>query len=75
MMTRLDADGDGKLTVDELAASRFARRMDPAAADLDHDGIVTADELGKAMPTFQRRRHDGQRADDNQADDAKPDAP
>jgi hypothetical protein len=50
MRERLDANGDGKLTPDELASSN--RRMsvdDPAAADENHDGDISLQELDKLM--------------------------
>lgn len=41
MFERFDADGDGRLTQDEVAAARAARI---AALDADGDGVVTRDE-------------------------------
>lgn len=57
MVDRLDGDGDGKLTQAELEDGRGGGRrgrrgppIDFATADTDHDGSLSADELGAAMP-------------------------
>jgi hypothetical protein len=50
MRQRLDNNGDGKLTPDELASSE--RRMgfdDPAAVDVNKDGEISLEELDTAM--------------------------
>jgi hypothetical protein len=50
MRKRLDADGDGKLTPEELGASE--RRMgfdDPGAVDVNKDGEISLAELDAAM--------------------------
>jgi hypothetical protein len=50
MHKRLDADGDGKVTPDELASSD--RRMgfdDPAAVDTNNDGEISLAELEAAV--------------------------
>lgn len=50
LRARLDANGDGKLTPDELASSD--RRMgfdDPAAIDTDKSGDISLAELETAM--------------------------
>jgi hypothetical protein len=50
MVKRLDTNGDGKLTPDELAAGD--RRMgfdDPAAVDTDHNGEISLSELDAAV--------------------------
>lgn len=56
MMVRLDADGDGKLTVEELAnAQRRGRFDNPSAIDTNGDGVISAEELDAAM-TERRQR-------------------
>lgn len=42
----LDADGDGRLTAEEMSANRAARF---AAADADGDGLLSADEMRAAQ--------------------------
>lgn len=45
--TKLDSNGDGVVTRDEVAANpKLSRKFD--AADMDHDGRVTADEAKAA---------------------------
>ena len=45
--TKFDSNGDGVVTRDEVAANpKLARKFD--AADMDHDGRVTADEAKAA---------------------------
>lgn len=50
---RLDANHDGKLTPDELAASgsdhRGPRFADPKAVDANNDGVISPEELQAAM--------------------------
>jgi len=46
---KLDTNGDGKLTVEELKASPAARRIDPDATDTNHDGEISVDELDTMM--------------------------
>lgn len=47
---RLDANGDGKLTPDELASSQRRMRFeDPAAVDENKDGEISLAELDKAL--------------------------
>jgi EF hand domain-containing protein len=46
---KLDTNGDGKLTVDELKATPAARRIDPEATDTNHDGEISVDELDAMM--------------------------
>jgi Ca2+-binding EF-hand superfamily protein len=78
MVTKLDADGDGKVSQAELEARRDGKRggnrppMDFAAADTDHDGALSAEELGAAMPD--RGDRGGFRRHDRDEPDA-PDAP
>jgi hypothetical protein len=63
MAQRLDLDGDGKLTVDELSKADGRMKFDdPAAVDTDHDGVISADELQAAMAA-RRGGHRHQRAD------------
>lgn len=46
---KLDTNGDGKLTVEELKATPAARRIDPEATDTNHDGEISVDELDAMM--------------------------
>jgi len=48
MRTRLDVDGDGKVTVAEISSSQF-RRFDPETVDANKDGDVSVDELAAAL--------------------------
>ena len=47
MRTKADANGDGKVTVDELASGTF--RLDPASIDTNKDGDISVDELDAAL--------------------------
>jgi len=81
-LDRLDANRDGKLSPDELAArnadadANSGRRrrgpppIDFATADTSHDGALSSDELGAAMPEPRRGRRgfDGPPPDDAPAD-------
>jgi hypothetical protein len=55
MHDRLDKNGDGKLTPDELANAepepghRAMHFDDPVAIDTNHDGVISVDELEAAM--------------------------
>jgi hypothetical protein len=54
VMDRFDANHDGKLTPDELAAAVGSGHHgphfdDPAALDTNHDGEISADELQEGM--------------------------
>jgi Ca2+-binding EF-hand superfamily protein len=66
MRTRLDVDGDGKLSVAELADSRMARRLgDLTELDTNHDGDVSSAELQTSMDKMReqmRARGGGGRA-------------
>jgi hypothetical protein len=61
---RKDADGDGKLTLEEFTATD---RPTPAerfkAADADGDGFVTAEELKESAKQFMGRRRSPQETD------------
>jgi Ca2+-binding EF-hand superfamily protein len=72
MFDRLDANGDGKVEPDELAArnadadsANAGRRrrgpppIDFATADADQDGVLSSEELGAAMPERDRRGRRG----------------
>jgi hypothetical protein len=48
MHTEIDAVKDGKVTAAELASSRF-KNLDPATVDTDKDGVISVDELAKAL--------------------------
>jgi Ca2+-binding EF-hand superfamily protein len=63
MRTRLDANGDGKLTPDELANARGRMRFDdPTALDTNHDGDISADELAAGMKARREQRRAGRGA-------------
>jgi EF hand len=50
MRTRMDANGDGKLSYDELQNAQGRMHFDdPASIDTNHDGDISADELEAAM--------------------------
>src|SRR5258706_16477623 len=50
MRQRFDADGDGKITVEELKNATGRMKFDDAAAvDTNHDGVISDDELDVAM--------------------------
>lgn len=55
MAARLDANKDGKVTLDEIpeGAPEQVKEM-LRKADTDGDGVLTADELRQAMPRFGR---------------------
>jgi len=55
---RLDTNGDGKLTPDELAAAKGRMKFDdPAALDTNHDGDISVDELQAAMKARWEKWH------------------
>jgi EF hand domain-containing protein len=57
LRSRMDLDGDGKLTVDELVKARGRMHFDdPAAIDTNHDGDISADELAAALRARRDRR-------------------
>ena len=50
MRTKLDTNGDGKLSPEELGAAQGRMRFDdPASLDTNHDGDISVDELEAAM--------------------------
>ncbi len=50
MRSRMDANGDGKVSYDELKNAQGRMHFDdPAAIDTNHDGDISADELEAAM--------------------------
>lgn len=60
MLQRLDENGDGKLTVDELAQAKGRMKFDdPAAVDTDKDGVISAEELNAAIKA-RREAHRGE---------------
>jgi EF hand domain-containing protein len=52
---KLDTNGDGKLSLEELAASPY-KNYDPATVDADHDGDISVDELDAVVGRPTRRR-------------------
>jgi EF hand domain-containing protein len=68
MHTRLDADGDGKLTPAELANAPGRMHFDdPAAIDTNHDGDISADELGAAITARRDQRRAARGSDQGRA--------
>ncbi len=62
MIARLDSDGDGSLSRDELAAVEGQGRrrfFDIAKADANGDGAVSAEELETHMAERMRQRRGG----------------
>lgn len=61
MRDRFDANHDGKLTPDELAAAgsghRGPRFDDPKALDTNNDGEISPDELQAGMRELRAQRH------------------
>lgn len=56
VVERFDANGDGKLTVEELSNSRRRMRFgDPAAIDTNQDGVISIEELDAAMADRRQR--------------------
>jgi Ca2+-binding EF-hand superfamily protein len=50
MRAKLDTNGDGKLSPEELGSATGRMRFDdPAALDTNHDGDISVDELEAAM--------------------------
>ena len=49
MRTRLDTNGDGKVTADEIGNSRRARGLQMQEADTNGDGDLSVDELDTAL--------------------------
>ena len=59
MRSRMDANGDGKLSYDELQNAPGRMHFDdPASIDTNHDGDISSDELEAAM----KARRDAMRA-------------
>lgn len=56
MMERLDANGDGKLQLSELP-ERMRERM--AQADVNHDGVLSDEEMEALGESWRERRGDG----------------
>jgi hypothetical protein len=59
MRTRLDANGDGKVTADEIGNSRRAGGLQMQEADTNGDGDVSAEELETALRERGSRRARG----------------
>ncbi|MFP4249852.1 MAG: hypothetical protein ACLFU7_09360 [Armatimonadota bacterium] len=56
MIERLDADGDGRVSIDELP-ERLRERF--AEADANGDGILSVEELQQSRETWFARRQSG----------------
>ncbi|MGM0494653.1 MAG: EF-hand domain-containing protein [Armatimonadota bacterium] len=56
MIARLDADGDGRVTIDELP-ERLRERF--SGADANGDGVLSVEELQQARETWSARRQSG----------------
>lgn len=61
MSKRLDTNNDGKLTVEELKASRMGGRFDADAIDVNKDGVISPEELQKSMDDMRTRGWGGGR--------------
>jgi Ca2+-binding EF-hand superfamily protein len=55
MVSRMDADGDGRLTEEEVARARGRRgpSLDFEAADTDHDGTISTEEMDRSLRKHQ----------------------
>jgi len=73
--TRMDANGDGKVSYDEVKNAQGRMHFDdPAAIDTNHDGDISADELEAAMKA-RREQFRAQREAQNGGSGAPPAAP
>jgi Ca2+-binding EF-hand superfamily protein len=59
-LMRADANGDGKVSKEELAAAHDKKAGEWfAKTDTNHDGYLTPDEIQQSRETRQQRRGDG----------------
>jgi len=71
MHTQIDADRNGEVTTAELANSRF-KNLDPATVDTDKNGIISVDELDKALEQQRRNRPWSRRGGSDGSDSGTP---
>jgi Ca2+-binding EF-hand superfamily protein len=72
MMTQSDANGDGKLTPDEIPP-QMARMLE--GADANNDGEIDREELGQAMENMRNRFRGGQGGPGGQGGQGGPQGP
>jgi EF hand len=73
--TRMDANGDGKVSYDEIKNAQGRMHFDdPAAIDTNHDGDISTDELEAAMKA-RREQFRAQRDAENGGSGAPPAPP
>ncbi|HEX4456244.1 MAG TPA: EF-hand domain-containing protein [Kofleriaceae bacterium] len=74
--TRMDANGDGKVSYDEVKNAQGRMHFDdPAAIDTNHDGDISSDELEAAMKARREQWRAQRQADGSGAPPAPPAPP
>jgi Ca2+-binding EF-hand superfamily protein len=63
MMGSLDSNLDGKIEPNELKGPLAGLKAKFAELDLNHDGVLDAQELAKAMPSRRMARRGGDTPD------------